>query len=115
MQSNAKPPTKAEQRRFEVLIGLGCVACIQSQRCVPQTIEIHHLTDGGRRRGHSFTVPLCAWHHRGIPIGKLTVEEMRQKFGASFYHDARAFRAEFGTDDALLRFTEQLLAMEALK
>ena len=42
----------------------GCIACRKDGH--PDTpAEIHHITSGGRRMGHLFSLPLCSAHHRG--------------------------------------------------
>ncbi|WP_064746790.1 Ref family recombination enhancement nuclease [Lysobacter antibioticus] len=104
-------PTKAQQRRFELIKERGCVACwLHCQ--VHRYPEIHHLTIGGKhgqkRRGHDFTIGLCAWHHRGInAFGNADLG--RQTYGPSLHHHAREFRAAFGSDDSLLEFQNAIL------
>lgn len=128
MHSKANGPTKAEAKRFERIVELGCVACRKNAELRPISCEVHHLLDGGRRRGHSFTVGLCQWHHRGVVndlivseatrfLGgdkkaglKCTVDGTTAFFGPSLYHDRKAFRERYGTDDELLAYQEELLA-----
>jgi hypothetical protein len=101
-------PTKAQVARFEAIHRTGCVACRIRGQVQPATI--HHLTVGGRhgqlRRGHDFTIGLCAWHH----LGHGARVEMTARFGPSYYHDARAFRETFGDDDTLLAMQNDLIA-----
>lgn len=115
MHSKAKGPTKAEQKRMERIVELGCVACWIVGRKRPIPAEIHHLLDGGTRRGHSATIGLCSWHHRGVcrPEG---IGWSERNLGPSLVAHAssetsggKQFRARFGTDDELLEFQNRLL------
>lgn len=139
MHSKAKPPTKAERRRMERIVELGCVACrkdgIGPLKLPP--CEVHHLLDGGVRRGHGFTIGLCAWHHRGKPLdipglasrvayflGKAgskhpavtTILEHghTQMFGPSLANGSRPFHERYGSDDELLEYQNTILAAEVL-
>lgn len=82
--------------------GLGKVPC-----------EVHHLTGGGRhgqkRRGHRYTVGLSQWHHRGMVPDGWTKERARKVMGPSYALEPRAFREEFGDDDRLLAYQDDLL------
>ena len=69
---STKPPTKAEQERFQAMRRIGCIACfigrqigIASAQLAHRNLEIHHLLSGGRRIGHEATVCLCHYHHQG--------------------------------------------------
>lgn len=110
-----KPPTKAEKKRMARIVELGCVAC-RLDGDWPEACglpEIHHLLDGGVRRGHSFTVGLGSWHHRGIVVPAFgQIEAMTRSFGPSLYHDARDFHARYGSDEELLAYQNKLLAEE---
>ena len=110
MHSKAKPPTKYERERMSRFLDVGCVACwLKGLRTEPQC---HHLLSGGKRRGHRYTVPLCPWHHEGIPFGTLTILEMDDQFGPSLAHTPRRFTEAFGDDDSLLELTDQLVEKE---
>lgn len=104
-----KAATKAEKKRFERIVEAGCVACSVNGLRTNQHAEVHHLLDGGVRRGHAFTVGLCFFHHRGIPIGTRSVAEMTDAYGPSLYHNARAFHERFGSDEELLAIQNQLI------
>lgn len=99
-------------RRFERFVEIGCVACDQDGRYNFNT-EVHHLNEHGlagkKRRGDEYTVPLCAWHHRGVPpIGKNTTWA-KEFMGPSFALHKLAFRERYGTDDELLQATNKQL------
>lgn len=96
-----KPPTKEESERMDKLVRIGCCVCRQQHGAYVEC-EIQHLTSGGRRRGHMFTIPLCAWHHRGVTTNGLTADYMTQIYGPSFAHSRAAFEAAFGYEEALL-------------
>lgn len=107
-----KAPTKAEAARMLAIREAGCIASrIRGLGFVPCTV--HHLTVGGRhgqkRRGHMMTVGLSEWHHLGrVPEG-WTKDRARQVLGPSYALEPRAFREEFGDDDRLLAYQEELL------
>lgn len=61
--------TKSERAWFDAITEHGCI--INNSDCGGK-LERHHITDGGRRLGHLFTLPLCRWHHHWdspLPIG----------------------------------------------
>jgi hypothetical protein len=98
---------KADLARFRAFQQIGCIAC--RQRGVFSQADVHHLLSGGRRRGHQFTIPLSAWHHRGVPPDGMSRKEAERYLGPSLAHSPRAFRAEFGDDETLLATVNKLL------
>ena len=92
--------TKAQVRRWQRFLDIGCVCC--REYGVYSIPEVHHLISGNRRRGHSDTVALCPYHHRGVEPPPVDV-------GPSLAHGSKPFRARFGTDDELLEKTNKLL------
>jgi hypothetical protein len=89
-----------------------CVACQElGVHAQPLPTEAHHLNAGGRagqkRRGPEFSVPLCGWHHRGVPLGKVPANLMAAVYGPSLARQSKAFRARFGDDDHLLELTNK--------
>ena len=110
MQSRSiKPATREEKRRFEAIVEAGCCACRQAHPDWLRPVEVHHLLDGGVRRGHAFTVALCSWHHRGVPHQGFTQKAATDFFGPSLALDGKAFKKAYGDDESLLRFTELLI------
>ena len=75
--------------------------------------DVHHLLSGGRRRGHSYTIPLCPWHHRGTfaTTDEFTAREIEEMYGPSLARSPRKFREVFGTDEELLAQTDLLVGM----
>ena len=103
-------PTKAQVKRFERMKMLGCIACRKYgvlMYCGP--IEAHHLLSGGMRRGHSETVPLGRFHHRGMPLDGKTTKQMTEYFGPSLRLESKRFHEVFGDDSSLLAETNALL------
>lgn len=55
--------TKAESAWMDAITRYGCIVCrMLGHSYVPA--EPHHLLRGGRRIGHTSTIPLCPPHHR---------------------------------------------------
>ena len=54
-----KPANKEEKARMGKVAQLPC--CV----CGDYPVEVHHITQCGRRLGHMFTLPLCTEDHRG--------------------------------------------------
>ena len=103
---------KAREHRFRRLKEIGCIASwLDGLPGVPA--EIHHLNMGGRagnkRRGDEFTIPLSAWHHRGVPRDGYTVTQMRMLYGPSLALHSKAFRQRYGADDELLAKVDDLI------
>lgn len=99
---------KDRARRFAALKAMPCLTC---PGC--GITEIHHLNGGGKagqkRRGDEYTVPLGTWAHRGVPLAGWTAKQMEVTYGPSLARNSKAFRARYGTDDLLLRATNELL------
>ena len=109
---NAKVATKEEKQRFERMAEIGCIACrLQGLKKPLWAPEIHHLIDGMKRRGHSDTICLCTWHHRGVQSPGMNLKEMSRFAGPSLYHDGKAFKEVYGKDDELLKLQNKLLAL----
>lgn len=94
--------------RFREFQRIGCIACRMNGHA-GEPADIHHLLSGGRRRGDEYTIPLCAWHHRGQTMMHCSRSDMTEDFGPSLAHGSRAFRAHYGSDDELLAKVEVLL------
>lgn len=103
-------PTKAEVRRFTLLAReVGCLACRKDGRA--NFADIHHPVEGGKRRGHSHTAPLCPWHHRGVKLmPDASLEVNTASFGPSLAHNKRAFVERYGTERELVELADKLLA-----
>ena len=107
--------TRAEKRRFSIMQDIGCVACIlegerrkEDRRGTPP--DMHHLISGNRR-GHSFTIALCPWHHRGVrPSSSVSTTDTRRALGPSLANQPQTFTIIYGCDDILLEKQNELIA-----
>lgn len=90
----------------------GTCVCCHMRGLYAWRPEIHHLLSGNKRRGHMFTVGLCAWHHRGAKsFGRSNQDEL--VLGPSLANGSKPFHAAFfGSDDAMLEYQNKLLAEE---
>jgi hypothetical protein len=78
----------------------GCICCRKLGFISPA--EIHHITDG-YRLGHDATLPLCPWHHRGVPpCGFVSKKLVATLYGPSLAESKRDFVAEYGSEMELL-------------
>jgi hypothetical protein len=104
--------TAAHRSRWSRFSGIGCVACRKDGRFNFNT-QTHHLNLGGRagqkRIGHDATIPLCAWHHTGLPPNGKDSKWATQFMGPSLAKSSKAFRERYGTDEELLSLTNDLL------
>lgn len=105
-------PTVEQQRRFDAMHEIGCIACkALGHGYMP--CHVHHLLVGGKhgqkRRGHDFTIGLCPWHHVGEPMGGYSHSQCADVYGPSYAREPRRFRQEIGNDDYLLDLQNTLL------
>ena len=123
MRHSTTTPNKAEQARLDALHAMQCIACEMEAGYAkvrkelpleqPSRTEAHHLTDNGYRKhsgGHSATLPLCGWHHRGELVYPLSSREMRQLHGPSLALSKRVFIALYGSERDLLAIVDARLA-----
>ena len=98
--------TKAELRRTQLLTReCGCLAC--KQWGMYREADLHHILSGGRRMGHSYAIPLCEWHHRGVSVNDMKGDEMLEMYGPSLARDKRAFVDTFGSEIDLLALADE--------
>ena len=102
-----------DQRRYEKLVGFGCVACFLAKNATEGgRIEIHHLVDRGYRKlsgGNQATIGLCSWHHRGEPHMDYTVQWMRFMYGPSMALESKEFARMYGSQRELLAVVNERL------
>lgn len=103
--------TASQRARFDEIKTGRCVACWQ-RGITTIGCDAHHLLSGGRRRGHEYSVALCAHHHRGIPFDGVTGPQMRSLYGPSLMDGSKRFREAYGTDDELLALQERMIRGE---
>lgn len=87
--------------RFLRLQDIGCIAC-RMEGWQPQPSDVHHLVEGRKRLGDNYTIPLCPWHHRGVPENDMSNAEMTFMLGPSLARNKRAFIQRYGTEKELL-------------
>jgi hypothetical protein len=97
----SKPANKMERKRFERLAEHGCICCKHHGHY--RAAEIHHITECRKRLGHDYTLPLCEWHHRGIPPEPLGKNDTARLFGPSLAQSKREFQICYGTERELLQ------------
>ena len=104
----------ANERRFQDIYDIGCIAC-RKRWIFGSQCQIHHLNLNGKagqkRRGDRYTIGLCPWHHMALVVvceGE-TVSKLESIFGPSLALKSKAFRAEFASDDELLAYQDELI------
>lgn len=77
---------------------MGCIVCELFLNIEDSPSDIHHITDGGRRLGDDFTIPLCPEHHR---IGK---------YGVARSSGKKAFEKAYLPEMQLLKIVNEKIA-----
>lgn len=107
MVGKAKTHTKEDKRRFSLLPAVGCICC-KAYRVHNEWVQIHHIVEGNRRLGHQYTIPLCFWHHEGVPAAGMTREQTEALIGPSLKSKKR-FNEIFGGEMELLKWVNKYL------
>lgn len=124
MRRAIRSATRIERAYQDDARALGCVVCRWRRAagfahgfCGPTQIHHRNLGDkhGAPQLGQHAVVAMGAWHHQGLHLPGMSVDDMLRRFGPSFHHHARAFRGwtvdvlgERGTE-AWQRFQDQEL------
>lgn len=114
MSFGGKSLTKADIERRRAIHEGGCMACIQRGIDMAGSgyVQWHHLSG---RKHHDRTIGLCLFHHQGRPMYDYTMDQCRDYFGPSLFHESKAFHAEFGSDDELLDRQNRILDGECIR
>lgn len=112
MNHSTGTPTKAQRERMDAIKYGPCLCCKQ-RKLRSYAPDIHHLLSGNRRRGHGFTIGLCAWHHRAAVAEWATRSEMFAMYGPSLADGSKPFHEAFGSDDELLALQNELIGVPA--
>jgi hypothetical protein len=97
MKGCSPPITEADRIRYLAFQDIGCICCIfQGFNQVPP--EAHHITQDDNQN----TLPLCAWHHRGVPPADLSAAQATGFYGPSLAVSRRDFHEHFGLEEQLL-------------
>jgi len=103
MVGRTKGATNSEKQRYQNLRRLGCICCRAKGHWF-RDIQIHHITEAGRRLGNEYSIPLCPWHHQGYPVFGDADRGMSERWlGPSLAVSKKKFIAEFGTEKELLK------------
>lgn len=93
-----------------------CICCEHDLTGQPFPTEIDHLVDKGTRKhsgGHDATIPLCAWHHRGLCLDGVSSEQMTGRYGPSFALRGRLAASWYGNKRHLLEQVNLKLVSKA--
>jgi hypothetical protein len=93
-----------DQRRFMRLQDIGCICCLK-EGFLHVPVDVHHIVDKGYREhsgGHRSTLPLCPWHHRGVPPSGLSEDTALFAAGPSLALHKRRWIETYGTERELL-------------
>jgi hypothetical protein len=97
LRPGKRAPTREEREWMDAIVELGCVAC-WLERQPSRPTAVHHLLEGGVRRGHMSTIALCdpGHHQNGQPLGLVSRHPWKARF-----------EARYGEEEALLALTRQ--------
>jgi len=100
MKTKQRAVTAEEQVFWDLLAGLGCIACMKDGVYQP-LVSIHHV-DGRTKPGcHKLVLPLCAGHHQdGTGENKSLI---------AIHPWKRRFEARYGTQEELMAECAELL------
>ena len=88
--------TKSEAVWIDTIKRAGCICCdsegfTPDSDSEPPLVEAHHLLSGGIRRGHLFSLGLCAWHHRGRAIDAAVIARRWSRWWDAYGARVRLF------------------------
>jgi hypothetical protein len=101
--------TLAEKKRILAFSSIGCIVSYLYKDAPGTPHDVHHLTQGGRRHGDLYTIPLSPWYHRGVPNEGVSQKKMTELYGPSLAKNKKAFVKEFGSESFLLDRVNELL------
>ena len=99
--------SNADRERYRRQHEYGCVCCrIIGFPILSVPLEMHHIVDRGYRShsgGNVATLPLCRWHHQGVPPSvHMTKKIARAILGPALADGKRPFIQRWGTERELL-------------
>lgn len=92
--------TAEEQRRIVEMLKLGCAACAFLAIPNGAFTQCHHITEGNKRLGHLYTIPLCCGHHQGVWPPQL-IELIPEDYRVSIADGKKAFTRIYPTEREL--------------
>ena len=97
-------PEQKARREF-VKLYMSCLPCLL-KRHLNVHCDYHHVVEGQKRLGEDYAYGSCLWHHKGIPLGELTRQDMIGMVGVSYALSRREFRANFGNERTLVALVD---------
>jgi hypothetical protein len=101
------------QDRLDAIHRMVCICCMSNANlAIMFPTEAHHIVDKGYRRlsgGHQATLPLCPWHHRGVPLEGLGRKATFEIMGPSLALHKKQFKLKYGTERELLEKVDAIL------
>lgn len=111
------PTGSRDQKRYEALAEIGCIACLIARNPTQcGKVSMHHLVDKGYRAhsgGNQATIPLGVWHHMGHCHEGYKVGHMRMMYGPSMALERVTFNHLYGSQRELLARVNEMLAVKA--
>jgi len=106
----SKPANISDKKRMALIKVLGCVPCVLKNWPDAQC-EVHHVVEGRVRLGHSQTMGLCLWHHRGEGNADAgyTRQQLSGMLGPSLAHGPRYFAEVFGSQATLVQVQDYII------
>jgi hypothetical protein len=92
--------TRSEQRRVDLMRYLGCAACASCGWLNLNELELHHLIEGNRRLGDSYTIFLCRGHHQGV-WDSVTIRALIPKYRVAISDGRKRFNTVFVSERSL--------------
>jgi hypothetical protein len=92
--------TKADQKLWDALASIGCIAC-RKDGIVNPWIAIHHIDGRSKPGAHQKVLPLCANHHQDNGSGVIAVHPWKARF-----------EEKYGSQMDLLAECRQLAGLE---
>lgn len=97
--------TLAQKRRVDRMRPIGCVACASAGWFNPNELELHHLIEGNRRLGHSYTIFLCRGHHQGH-WSSAQIQALLPRYRVAITDGRKRFNTVFGSERSLWERTQ---------
>jgi len=114
MVGKTAPITDADERRFDAITEIGCIPCM-IEGIAGTPAEVNHATVCGRRVSsphrseHQNTYGACAYHHRAVHNGKLSLAELSRRCGPSLALNRRDYHDRYGSELELVQLQDALI------
>src|SRR5690349_8055903 len=94
--------------RFNRMYEMGCCCCLWNVENLLVTFrqaQIHHISHKGNKQ----TIPLCPWHHQGLPASPYNEEQTKRILGPSLRLHKKEFIETYGKESVLLERVNKYL------